>query len=202
MALGWINVSDAGEILHVLDEIIETEKDVEVKRNAVKSIDLIFSRYETTAASDFASTRIWTALTACLDDYTVDSRGDVGSWIRMAACESLVSVFKHSNPKDIDVAIGRMLRLSVEKMDRVRSVAGRCICAVVAQWPGAPDLLKDFVNRCVPPLNSYDRADRDMFAVPSKVYPEAVHMISLETYQREILTGFVVSAGGLGESLV
>lgn len=30
----------------------------------------------------------------------------------------------------------------------------------------------------------------------------AVHMISMEQYQMEILTGFVVSAGGLGESLV
>ena len=45
-------------------------------------------------------------------------------------------------------------------------------------------------------------ADGDMFALPSKVYPTAVHMISMENYQQEVLTGFVVSAGGLGESLV
>jgi len=41
-----------------------------------------------------------------------------------------------------------------------------------------------------------------MFAVPSKVFPAAVQLLSLELYRAEILTGFVISAGGLGESLV
>lgn len=41
-----------------------------------------------------------------------------------------------------------------------------------------------------------------MFAVPSKVFPAAVLILSLEPYRIEALTGFVVSAGGLGESLV
>ena len=46
------------------------------------------------------------------------------------------------------------------------------------------------------------RVDGDIFAVPSKVYPAAVQLLSLASYRSQILTGFVVSAGGLGESLV
>ena len=42
----------------------------------------------------------------------------------------------------------------------------------------------------------------DIFAVPSQVYPACVQLLALESYRETILTGFVVSAGGLGESLV
>jgi Tubulin folding cofactor D C terminal len=76
-------------------------------------------------------TRIWSLLTICLDDYSVDSRGDVGSWIRMATCESLVPIHPHTTIEDVKVTIGKLLRLSVEKMDRVRIVAGRTLSAII-----------------------------------------------------------------------
>ena len=91
-------------------------------------------------------TRIWSILTSCLDDYTVDSRGDVGSWIRMAACESLVSIFKHTSQEEVRVTIGKLLRLSVEKMDKVRTVAGRTLCVLIPQWTDAEDSLKEFIE--------------------------------------------------------
>jgi tubulin-specific chaperone D len=89
--------------------------------------------------------RIWSILTNCLDDYTVDSRGDVGSWIRMAACESLVPVFKHTSQQDVRLTMGKLLRLSVEKMDKVRIVGGRTLCDLIPQWIDAEDSLKEFV---------------------------------------------------------
>lgn len=44
--------------------------------------------------------------------------------------------------------------------------------------------------------------DDETFAAPAKVYPTSVRLLSLEGYRKDILTGFVISAGGLGESLV
>jgi hypothetical protein len=44
--------------------------------------------------------------------------------------------------------------------------------------------------------------DDETFAVPAKVYPASVQLLSLKSYRKDILTGFVISAGGLGESLV
>lgn len=126
----------------------------------------------------------------CLDDYTVDSRGDVGSWIRMAACESLVQIFPYVK-EDVKVTIGKLLRLSVERMDRVRSVAGRTLCTIIRQSE-VESVLKEFI----------DNVDGDTFAVPSKIYPAAVRLLSSGTYREDVLTGFIVSAGGLGESLV
>jgi tubulin-specific chaperone D len=91
--------------------------------------------------------RFWTALTNCLDDYTVDSRGDVGSWIRIAACSSLVPIFQNSRNVDIRLTIAKLLRLSVEKMDRVRTAAGESLCALIPLWPDAEDVLQEFITR-------------------------------------------------------
>lgn len=38
--------------------------------------------------------------------------------------------------------------------------------------------------------------------MPSKIFAAAVPLLSIDTYGEEMLTGYVVSAGGLGESLV
>jgi hypothetical protein len=45
-ALGYVSLTDYTEVLVVLSEISERETDVEVKRNAVKSIGAIFARLD------------------------------------------------------------------------------------------------------------------------------------------------------------
>jgi tubulin-specific chaperone D len=90
------------------------------------------------------ASRVWSTLTNCLDDYTVDSRGDVGSWIRIAACDSLVPVYKYVT-LDVKMAIGKLLRLSVERMDRVRVVAGKTLRSIVSQ-AGVEIGLKEFIT--------------------------------------------------------
>lgn len=47
-----------------------------------------------------------------------------------------------------------------------------------------------------------DRMTEDDFSNPGKVYPTSVHLLSLDSYRNDVLLGFLVSAGGLGESLV
>lgn len=91
-------------------------------------------------------------MTASLDDYTVDSRGDVGSWVRMAACESLVPTFRHTSQVNIRGIIGKLLRLSVEKMDRVRNVSGRTLCTLVPLWAEAESDLRSFIEAYFPSM--------------------------------------------------
>jgi Tubulin folding cofactor D C terminal len=122
----------------------------------------------------------------------------------MAACESLIPVLKFLLQEDIHGTVGKLLRLSVEKMDRVRIVAGRTLCTIILQWTDAAGALKEIVAWYFIYLYFYvdHRADRDIFAIPSKLYPAATSLLALDRYHEELLTGFVISSGGLGESLV
>lgn len=80
------------------------------------------------------------ALQNGLEDYSMDERGDVGSWIRMACIQGLTSFSEIliSNASNIPAfeeylpesryqsAIGGILRQGVERLDNVRQEAGEC----------------------------------------------------------------------------
>lgn len=80
------------------------------------------------------------ALLGGLEDYTLDERGDVGSWVRMACIQALTTIsellfgvggsipdFKAYFPpqKYLAIAAG-MLKQGVERLDNVRQTAGTC----------------------------------------------------------------------------
>lgn len=69
-------------------------------------------------------------------DYTVDQRGDVGSWIRIAAIHAIARClggeqsFLLSLPSilcRVDEAISSLLKQGVERLDKVREVAGSAL---------------------------------------------------------------------------
>ncbi|KAI5779902.1 tubulin folding cofactor D C terminal-domain-containing protein [Peziza echinospora] len=72
-----------------------------------------------------------------LDDYAVDSRGDVGSWVRM---DCIKAVIEGWNSGALNFGLGeelmsgliqRLVRLSVEKLDKLRSGAFEALHAVL-----------------------------------------------------------------------
>ena len=85
--------------------------------------------------------RIYSALQTGLDDYTMDERGDVGSWIRIACIKGLADVAEMfltnvSNLPDLAQylppdayhrSVGGLLKQGVERLDNVRLQAGRHI---------------------------------------------------------------------------
>ena len=84
---------------------------------------------------------------SCLTDYTVDQRGDIGSWVRLAALAALrqyvvqaVTAWPGVAPPgqeplltqvQLDGVIGGMAKQAVEKLDNVREVAGTCLGEVL-----------------------------------------------------------------------
>lgn len=83
---------------------------------------------------------LFDAMLRGLEDYTVDERGDVGSWIRIACTRGLTSfcVTLISNGSTIvdfeeylpsskyQDAISGILKQGVERLDNVRTEAGEC----------------------------------------------------------------------------
>jgi tubulin-specific chaperone D len=82
--------------------------------------------------------KLYDALQDGLDDYTIDERGDVGSWIRIACIKGLTSfseiLFAHAGVipdfkeylpiSNFHQAIGGILKQGVERLDSVRQEAG------------------------------------------------------------------------------
>ena len=69
------------------------------------------------------------ALIVCLDDYTTDQRGDVGSLVRIAAVDAVSAVLKKKllNLCDRQVLAAKVCGLAVEKLDKVRWRAWSCL---------------------------------------------------------------------------
>ena len=66
---------------------------------------------------------ITTALRLCLNDYTTDRRGDVGSMVRMEAIDAVSVALKHGLLRDQEVIqdlVSRICGLACEKLDKVR----------------------------------------------------------------------------------
>ena len=71
-------------------------------------------------------------LETALNDYTIDPRGDVGSWLRLAGIEAVDAAFTHKLIPPLSLSTSRdplhklhspLIRLAAEKLDKVRAQA-------------------------------------------------------------------------------
>lgn len=76
------------------------------------------------------TTSIVEALQTCLDDYTNDQRGDIGSHLRIEAIEAVdIGLQNGLLPEEETkrALIARICRLAGERLDKVRIRAWRCM---------------------------------------------------------------------------
>lgn len=69
-------------------------------------------------------------LLSCLNDYTIDRRGDVGSLVRMEAIDAIGVALSHNLLSDLEPRrsiLARICGLAVEKLDKVRFRAWTCL---------------------------------------------------------------------------
>lgn len=133
------------------------DRDAEARVNAVKGLTSVCETLTQRSASDpenndlslflLIKTEVMDTLLKALDDYSVDNRGDVGSWVREAAIHGLEkctyilckkvgtnSAGDHNNETsllfDSNLAtrlIGGILKQGVEKMDKLRETAAKVL---------------------------------------------------------------------------
>lgn len=144
-----------------------------------------------------------------LEDYTVDRRGDVGAWVREAAMSSLVSLtftVVEADPSMvpqvcIEAMMPRLAQQAVEKIDRTRGHAGQLFASLIlSNTPHIPhqEKIKGFLPKEVlkGPVEAFD------WTVESQTFPVFVQLLRLSPYSHAVLTGLIVSVGGLTERLV
>uniref|UniRef100_A0A8C2EIA7 Tubulin-specific chaperone D n=1 Tax=Cyprinus carpio TaxID=7962 RepID=A0A8C2EIA7_CYPCA len=123
---------------------------------------------------------VYEALLGCMNDYSMDSRGDVGACVqRMMCC---------------------LVQQAAEKIDRYRAHAGTVFLRLlhstdpaVPHVPHREELLSIFPPETGNSLN---------WNAASQAFPHITQLLRLHQYQYHTLLGLTVSVGGLTESTV
>ena len=213
------------------DSRVGKEADAETRRNAVLSLSRVCETVGvgTQASIDmdvFSAVpltsvmigKVYESFLLALEDYNVDRRGDVGSWSRVAAMSGLetltYAVVSHSTSEDDEIlcfdksicikVVGGLLKQFSEKLDSVRSHAGGCLSRILTCTspliPFVPNknlLLKSLQID----LESIGSVKSRNWANPSVTYRMAMDAADIEELFPFIVSGMIISVGGLGESV-
>ncbi|KAK0525403.1 hypothetical protein OC834_005194 [Tilletia horrida] len=177
---------------------------IEVRRNAVRSIDETIQGLGDSFASIFStdtSQRTLDTLLASLEDYTVDQRGDVGSWVRIAALTALTHfVEQHARqvggpalvdwlPKEqVDRIMAGVLKQTVERIDAVREHAGAQLVAILKCSPPLPTVEGKALLDAALPVGQEIK-----FQDASWAFPRIVSLLEVEVYRVPVLRGIAIS---------
>ncbi|KXS12028.1 ARM repeat-containing protein [Gonapodya prolifera JEL478] len=199
--------------------------DAESKRNSIVALVQVVETLDAkTVSEDLSAETVVTVVGALVDglsDFSTDQRGDVGSWIREACMRGVRSVVRIAWRKEREgLEIGHppksylpreifrnliagVLGQSVERIDRLRQTAGDSFTDLL--WSG----VGRGGNESFAQLYGLDLLEQACpktatiaWASPSDVFFRMVPLIVIPQYRTELLTGLIVSAGGLTESLV
>ncbi|XP_075941982.1 tubulin-specific chaperone D isoform X1 [Anarhichas minor] len=151
---------------------------------------------------------VYGALLNRMNDYTTDSRGDVGAWVREAAMSSLMEVtllVAGSAPEILQPDLVKCMMCCLaqqagEKIDRYRAHAGNAFLRLlhstepaVPHIPQREELMSIFPVETTTSLN---------WNAPSQAFKYITQLLGLPQYQYHTLLGLTVSVGGITESTV
>ncbi|KAJ9099164.1 hypothetical protein QFC21_004044 [Naganishia friedmannii] len=204
LALGQADYTQTPELLQpVLQCLLSNvsistkavQQDVETRRGSYQSILGILRVTEHSAihvsAEEFF--QCYQSFLDGLDDYSTDQRGDVGSWIRIACAQALPILTRMA--KAVDAKLGNegclhavygLIKLSVEKLETVRVVAGPALCEILGEQGSALGL--EDVYRHLETI-------RDWKDVQS-LYAAMGALLSFQGVQRPVFEGLILSLGG------
>ena len=219
MAIGELPIfmirSHVSDILSSLIECCIVDDDkinagvfAESRRNSVNSI----MKVSLTLQTNFGILSVYlNDINMCFlkatEDYTLDSRGDVGAWVREAAMSGLsrlTYLVIEENPTLITPDICRkimccLVQQASEKIDRTRAHAGELLLGMIHHVPEIPfiphksEVMKILPSSLKNTLN---------WSAPTEGFKAIIKLLHLKEYQYPILLGITISAGGLTESLV
>uniref|UniRef100_A0A8B9FJX2 Tubulin-specific chaperone D n=1 Tax=Amazona collaria TaxID=241587 RepID=A0A8B9FJX2_9PSIT len=150
--------------------------------------------------------QIYATLLNAVTDYTTDSRGDVGGWVREAAMRSLMEVtllLVQNEAELIDVNICKQImccvaQQSAEKIDKFRAHAGSVFLTLLHfDHPPIPHIPhREELERVFP------RSEKETlnWNAASEAFPRITQLLALPAYQYSVLLGLSVSVGGLTET--
>ncbi|NXS30951.1 TBCD protein, partial [Pomatostomus ruficeps] len=151
---------------------------------------------------------VYATLLAGVTDYTTDSRGDVGGWVREAAMSGLMEVTLLLVQNEAELISANsckqimcwLAQQSAEKIDKFRAHAGSVFLTLLHfDRPPVPHVPhREELERIFP------RSEKETlnWNAASEAFPRITQLLGLPAYQYHVLLGLSVSVGGLTETTV
>ncbi|CAB3999617.1 tubulin-specific chaperone D-like [Paramuricea clavata] len=183
------------DALHSLANIAET---VGVQREGVGNCVI----NESTMA------RLYQCCFKAMKDYTIDSRGDVGSWSRKAAMTCLLKLTLVVTKTDTELLSKEtcsqmmccLLKQCSEKIDHTRAHAGEIMLKLIhKQNPAIPNIPEHKILCDVFPREDCENLN---WGAAAEVFRKISKLLEIRCYQYAVLSGIILSAGGLSECLI
>ncbi|KAF8194167.1 TBCD protein, partial [Pholiota molesta] len=192
-------------VAYLLDTLKPTSKaNIETRRNCLQALPRTMALVSSNLTSMVNS--FLDALLVALDDYTIDERGDIGSWARIASIQGLTTISgffsKYLSPEKYRSIAAGLLKQGVERLDNVRQTAGVCFVTLLNtplpsipgadRWrlPALPLLQELFLN------STEDVGWND----GTWLFPRAMRLLEIPEYRKPVLSGIVLSVGSRTDS--
>uniref|UniRef100_A0A8H8CLD5 Tubulin-folding cofactor D C-terminal domain-containing protein n=1 Tax=Psilocybe cubensis TaxID=181762 RepID=A0A8H8CLD5_PSICU len=207
-------------ITYLLDTVKPAAKaNIETRRSCFEAIPqiltLISPQLSSLLSSD-AFNSLLDAMLAGLDDYTLDERGDVGSWVRIACIQGLTRIAEllfgvagslpdfesYFAPGKYHAVATGLLKQGVERLDNVRQTAGTSIVRLL----NAPLPLVERPERWRLPgldlMNTLfqNASDQSGWNDGNWLFPRAMSLLEVPQYRKDVLSGIVISIGSKTDS--
>uniref|UniRef100_A0A8D8W262 Tubulin-specific chaperone D n=2 Tax=Cacopsylla melanoneura TaxID=428564 RepID=A0A8D8W262_9HEMI len=142
-----------------------------------------------------------------VEEYTKDSRGDIGRHTRQASMKALQGLLVTCTVLDPSVltednvnnTMGALLKQAVERIDQLRAVAAEIFVALLHHEPTIPhlahrqELLSIFKPETISSVTWSTEIDS---------FPLLSQVLACDTFTLPLLEGFIMSIGGITERLV
>ncbi|KAG7199877.1 hypothetical protein KM043_014326 [Ampulex compressa] len=144
-----------------------------------------------------------------LNEYTIDSRGDIGAWVREAAITGLhsltnlvsqASLYSLLTEDLMTKVVGGIARQAVERIDGIRAQAGTVFGALLHSDPPLPNIPYFVELKAIFPMEECRESIE--WRMESATFPRFIKMLAFSPYALSLLRGIIFSVGGLSESLV
>uniref|UniRef100_A0A8D8I1B7 Tubulin-specific chaperone D n=1 Tax=Culex pipiens TaxID=7175 RepID=A0A8D8I1B7_CULPI len=146
--------------------------------------------------------KVYAIYLRALEEYAIDNRGDIGSWVREAGIYALHQFLTTCppgllKPDQVQRGMVAIAKQSVERIDKIRAIAGRFFASLIYHQPEIPHITnRDALKKIFP-----EDTTEILWLFPHHTFPLFIQLLDIPEYVPSITGGLILSVGAPTESL-
>ncbi|XP_058465569.1 tubulin-specific chaperone D [Malaya genurostris] len=146
--------------------------------------------------------KVYNVYMRALEEYAIDNRGDIGSWVREAGINALFQFLTCCPSKFltsilVQKALIAIAKQSVERIDKIRAVAGKTFVSLLYNKPEMAHIAQKTKLCDIFPEDTTEI----LWLFPHHTFPLFIQLLDIPEYVNSIAEGLILSVGAPTESL-